>query len=189
LGKEKGNEFLTTRNMKKYRNIADAINRIINQIYKLDGRIFYYGREKYKAVSDSNSTGLYATVLGHAIRQIDSFCEIKNEQFFMIIDQHSDRIKLLESAAKTMFGHEPARCLIEPPFQVESHLYQTIQAADWVATIVGRLLAHRVATVQFADWAWAQKQFESRIDRASTHSVLWRPRPRMGAAPQYRSSK
>ena len=28
-------------------------------------------------------------------------------------------------------GEEPRRALIEPPFHLESHRYQTVQAADW----------------------------------------------------------
>ena len=34
---------------------------------------------------------------------------------------------------------EPRRHLIEPPFHLESHRYQTLQAADWIAGLVGRL--------------------------------------------------
>jgi hypothetical protein len=93
----------------------------------------------------------------------------------MILDQHSDRIRLLESASKTMFGAEAARCLIEPPFQVESHLYQTIQAADWIATLFGRLHAHTVAPNQYGDWEWAETYFGRELRGLSTHSTLWRP--------------
>lgn len=94
----------------------------------------------------------------------------------MILDQHSDRIKLLETAAKTMFGSQPARNLIEPPFQVESHLYQTIQAADWLATWIGRLMAHRMLPDQYSGWNWAETHIGTKVDAYSTHSTLWRPR-------------
>ena len=94
----------------------------------------------------------------------------------MILDQHSDRIRLLESASKTMFSPaSPARCLLEPPFQVESHLYQTIQAADWIATMMGRLHAHNVAPTQYADWAWAETYYGRELRSLATHSSLWRP--------------
>lgn len=94
----------------------------------------------------------------------------------MILDQHSDRLRLLESATKTMFSpHNPARCLLEPPFQVESHLYQTIQAADWIATLVGRLQAHSCEPNQYADWEWAERYFGRSIRNLATHSSMWRP--------------
>jgi hypothetical protein len=110
------------------------------------------------------------------VRNIDRFCEQQNEQFMMILDQHPDRIKLLETATKTMFSSEPARNLIEPPFQVESHLYQTIQAADWLAAWIGRLMAFRADPTQFGEWNWAEKLIGTKVDAYSTHSTLWRPR-------------
>lgn len=174
---KKGIELITTKNIKKYPSIQHAMGRMINKIYKLDGKLFYYGREKYQTPAESRSGGLYKTVLGHSIRRIDQYADAKREQFMMILDQHSDRIRLLETAAKTMFGNDPARRLIEPPFQVESHLYQTAQAADWIATIVGRLMAYRVAPTQYPDWKWTEDRFGSRIDNNVTHSTLWRPPP------------
>lgn len=174
---KKGTELFTTKNINRYRSLTSAGSRIVNQIYKRDGRLFFYGRQKYQTPQQSNASGLYSTVLGHSVRNIDRFCEQQDEQFMMILDQHAERQKLLETAAKTMFGSDPARNLIEPPFQVESHLYQTIQAADWLATWIGRLMAHRVLPSQYQDWEWAEKLIGTKVDAYSTHSTLWRPRP------------
>lgn len=173
---KKGNELISTRNIIKYPHIREGIHRLLNEVYKCKGKLIYYGREKYQTPEKSNPSGLYTTVMAHTIRNIDSYCCKLPGQFMMILDQHSDRVKLLESATKTMFSAEnPARCLIEPPMQVESHLYQTIQAADWIATLAGRLLAYSVEPQQYADWAWAEKYFGSRFRQLSTHSSLWRP--------------
>jgi hypothetical protein len=77
-----------------------------------------------------------------------------------------------------MFGSEyPARHLLEPPYQVESHLYQTIQAADWIASIAGPLLTYRISPQQFPDRGWAEKYFGRRLDAAATHSKIT-PKPR-----------
>lgn len=174
---KKGADLFTTKNIKKYPNITAAVNRTINKIYRSDGRLFFYGRQKYMAPGQANPNGLYTTVMAHSIRRLDDYCKNNKQQFMMILDQHSNRIELLATAAKTMFGDTPASCLIEPPFQVESHLYQTIQAADWIATLVGRLWAYRVAPNEYADWEWAERLFGKRIDSAVTHSTLWKPRP------------
>ena len=171
----KGTELFTTKSITKYSKIEEGLNRLFNKIYKLDGKFFFYGREKYQTPSSSNATGLYTTVLGHTIRQTDRYVTSRRSQFLMIMDQHKDRIKLLETSAKTMFGAHPAKSLIEPPFHVESHLYQTIQAADWVATIVGRALAYRASPTQYTDWAWADRIFTAKVEPFSTHSVFWRP--------------
>jgi hypothetical protein len=180
---KKGSDLFTSKNISKYQSISLAAKRIINKIYKCDGRIVYYGRQKYLPPHRSNSMGLYTTVIGHTIRQLDRFCVERDEQFMVILDEHESRTELLEAAAKTMFGDEPARTLIEPPFQVESHLYQTIQAADWIATLVGRLLVYRVAPAEYPDWEWAEKSFGARIDSNATHSTLWRPRIAAPAKP------
>ena len=175
---KKGNQLITTKNIARYAHIREGIHRMLNEIYKCHGKIVYYAREKYMAPETSNSSGLYTTVMAHTSRNIDAYCCKLNGQFMMILDQHSDRIRLLESASKTMFSpHNPARCLIEPPFQVESHLYQTIQAADWIASLVGRLMAFTVEPGQYSDWDWAEKYFGQRVRSLSTHSSLWRPQP------------
>lgn len=172
---KKGSELINSRNIRKYPAIREGVDRLINRIYRSDGRIFYYGREKYQKPEDSKPSGLYTTCMGHTVRQLDRYADYKHKSFMMILDQHSDRLKLLETAAKTMFGADPARKLVEPPFQVESHLYQTVQAADWIAALVGRVLAYRVSPTEYADWEWAERLYGARIEAASTHSRLWRP--------------
>ena len=112
---KKGSNLFTTKNILKYPNVSAAANRIINKIYKYDGRLFFYGRQKYLPPQRSNSTGLYTTVIGHTVRQLDKFCTEHNEQFMIILDQHGDRIKLLEASAKTMFGNDPG-CVKTPSF-------------------------------------------------------------------------
>jgi hypothetical protein len=174
---KKGSEFLNRRNMSRYPHLREGMRRLLNRLERANARILFYGRQKYQKPEDSSSSGLYSTVLAHLIRRSDKYCKMANHEFMMILDQHSDRLKLLQTAAKTMFSPEaPARCLIEPPFQVESHLYQTIQAADWIATLVGRIAAHSVLPNQYSDWKWAEDYFGQTIRRLATESTLWRPR-------------
>ena len=107
---KKGTDLITTKNIRRYRAIREGLARLLSEIRKCNGKIFFYGREKYQTPEASNASGLYTTVLSHSIRQLDDFCCTRNAKFLMILDQHSDRIKLLESATKTMFGADsPAR--------------------------------------------------------------------------------
>ena len=58
--------------------------------------------------------------------------------FMLVLDEHGQRDTLVTEAAMAMYNPaEPRRCLVEPPFQVESHRYQTMQAADWITGLVG----------------------------------------------------
>ena len=62
------------------------------------------------------------------------------ERFLPALEEHPQRAELPTAADRDMYGSEdPRRQLIEPPFQSESHRYQTRQAADWIAGVVGRL--------------------------------------------------
>lgn len=173
---KKGSQLISTRNVLRYRNIRDGVSRLLRELQRCDAKIIYYGREKYQKPEDSRSRGLYSTVLNHIIRSSDKYCIERKQSFMMILDQHPDRLALLETATKTMFdADKPARCLIEPPFQVESHLYQTIQAADWIAALVGRLMAYKVEPDQYSDWEWADRYFGTRVKSLTTHSTLWTP--------------
>ena len=86
---------------------------------------------------------LYARVFLEAIKRIDGHCAEDcdpAEEFVLILDEHEQRAALLTEAAKSMYGRgQRRRHLVEPPFHLESHRYQTIQAADWIAGLVGRL--------------------------------------------------
>jgi len=173
---KKGSELISSKNIRKYAHIREGIRRLLNEIRISGGKIFFYGREKFQKPEDCRANGLYKTVLGHSIRGIDNFCVRQREQFMIIMDQHSGRSQWMETSAKTMFNKRaPARCMIEPPFEVESHLYQTIQIADWVATLIGRLMAYRTNPTQYADWEWAERYYGEQIDQLATDSVLWRP--------------
>lgn len=173
---KKGAELLTSKNMRKHPHIREGIRRLLNDIRRSGGKIFYYGREKFLSAEHARANGLYSTVLAHTIRGIDAYCCNHHENFLMIMDQHSGRNRWMKTSTQTMFDrNEPARCLIEPPFEVESHLYQTIQIADWIATLIGKLQSFRVRPEEYRDWEWAERYFGAVVDQMATHSTIWRP--------------
>ena len=65
---------------------------------------------------------------------------------------------------------EPRRHLIEPPFHLESHRYQTLQAADWIAGLVGRLAAAWADADTYPENEVFRRYFEDRLNRASHRS-------------------
>jgi hypothetical protein len=90
----------------------------------------------------------------------------------MVVDEHSARKQLLVTASKTMFGQTPAKHLLSPPFEVESYVNQNIQAADWVAAIVGRLWAQEIRPIEYADHAEFRRYFWTRLHQVCTHSTV-----------------
>jgi hypothetical protein len=173
---KKGTSLFTAKAVRKYPAVRDAGKRLFNRLIAYKGNVFYYGREKYQAPDDCHAVGLHTTVLSHSIRRLNAHCTRKGQHFALVLDQHSSRLELLESAARTMFGVDPTPQLIEPPFEVESHLYQTVQAADWVAAILGHLWAYRLKPKEYPDLAVFEKFFGRLVDGTSSHSTVERAR-------------
>lgn len=173
---KKGASIFRPKSMQRYPEIRHTAFRILNTVSSCGGKVFYYGREKISGRTDVNPNGLYTTVFGHTIRALDSYAHSVRSNFAIVVDEHSARKELLDCAAKTMFGNNPATRLVSPPFEVESNLNQNIQAADWIATIIGRMWAYRVLPEQFADHEMFDTYFSERIKRLETHSRVDRRR-------------
>jgi hypothetical protein len=62
--------------------------------------------------------------------------------------------------------------MLSPPFEVESYINQNIQAADWVAAIVGRLWAYEIRPTEYADHANLKKYFWQRLHQVTSHSTV-----------------
>ena len=112
------------------------------------------GSRKRRLPAEHDPVQLYKRVLVEAIKRIDDFCEQDREppnSFIVILDEHVQRSALITVAAQSMYGNAPRRHLIEPPFHAESHRYQTLQAADWIAGLVGRLGAIWAAPADYPE--------------------------------------
>lgn len=69
------------------------------------------------------------------------------------MDEHEQRSELANEAARVMFDQGlPRDRIIESPFQAESHSHQTLQAADWIAGLLGRISAVEAEPAQFQEF-------------------------------------
>ena len=111
-----------------------------------------------------------------AIKRIDEFCGKDCESpvnFALILDEHEQRLTLIGAAARSMYArHERRRYLIEPPFHLESHRYQTLQVADWIAGLVGRLGAIWADPAAWPENEVFRRYFEHRLNRVSHRSGI-----------------
>ena len=73
-----------------------------------------------------------------------------------------------------MYGEPPANQLLSPPFEVESYLNQNIQAADWIAAIVGRLWSHELDPSGFHEYRIYKDLFWDRIHKVAAPSLVKR---------------
>jgi len=65
-------------------------------------------------------------------------------------------MEIFAACAAFMFSHQDADKLLEPPLEVESHLYQTVQCADWICAILGRIASFKYDP-DFEEFQWAVK--------------------------------
>ena len=171
---KKGSQLYTIRNVNRYPELRHFTNRLFNKINKLGGFVFYVGMHKTEPPDAHKSNQLYKAVLVEAMKRINQFCERDcnlPEDFILILDQHSLRQKLITRVSQAMYGSdEPRRHLIEPLFQVESHRYQTMQAADWIAGLVGRLGAYWAEPTAYPENKVFCQYFQQRLSRVSYRS-------------------
>ncbi len=175
LWEKKGSSLYTATNVTRYSELRRSTSRMFNKIERLGGFVFYVGVRKSAAPGAHNPNRLYARMFLEAIKRIDGFCEEDcngADNFVLILDEHEQRSALLAEAVRSMYGRrsERRRHLIEPPFHLESHRYQTLQAADWIAGLVGRLGAIWADPAAYPENEVFRRYFEHRLNRVSRRS-------------------
>lgn len=163
-------------NVTNYSNLRNLTRRLFNKIDALDGFVFYVGVKKTSSPGDHTPKGPYAQILLEAIKRIDEFCANDCKppgNFLLALDEHEQRPASLTEATRRMYRTiERRRHLIEPPFHIESHRYQTIQAADWIAGLVGRLGVIWRDPQAFPENEVFRRYFEHRLNHISRRSGI-----------------
>ena len=173
---KKGSSLYTLRNIKKYKELHTFTHRFFNKIRKVGGYTFFVGTQKFWSPQKLDSKTLYRHCLGEVLKRLDDFCAMDHEvpaSMLIILDEHEDRQELLRHAAINMFGGDhPRRNILEPPLQAESHLYQTLQAADWIAGLVGRIACIWARPEEYADFQ-PFRRFEKHLCATSVRSGVF----------------
>lgn len=166
---KKGSALFTVDNVSKYRELRRSSFRLLSHISKIGGHIFYTGEHKPTEPSEHNSTETFKRALLQSIRKIDRFCTLNNASFIVLLDEQKAgnewRERNVEACTLAMFEDPSEKCrtLIEPPLQGESYLFQTLQCADWLCGLIGRLTTFTVAPDEFEDWQLFDMYFAARI--------------------------
>lgn len=165
---KKGAALFTVRNVVAYRSLRRATQRMLRHLGSIGGHMLYVGIVKTEASASTPASSLFRTVLVETVRLIDQHCQQDHATFAVLLDEQqagSDWRELqVEACTNAMFtGPDKCRALIEPPLQAESHLFQTLQCADWLCGLVGRLAAHSSRPEEFADWSVFAKKTSARV--------------------------
>jgi len=168
---KKGAALYTVRNIEKYLSLRRATQRLLRHLSSVGGHVVYVGVTKTEASAEAPTSNLFRTVLIETIRLIDHHCQGDNATFAVLLDEQQAgnewREHQVEACTTAMFeAADKCRALIEPPLQAESHLYQTLQCADWMCGLMGRLAAHASRPDEYEDWAIFAKHFGQSINDA-----------------------
>ena len=173
---KKGSSLYTAVNVERYPQLRRFTHRMFNKIESIGGFVLYVGVKKTASPSVHRPNRLYTRVLLEAVKRVDQFCEedcSPTANFLLALDEHSQRTALITEVSRSMYaGSDRRRRLIEPLFNLESHRYQTIQAADWLAGIIGRLGAIWVEPSAYAENAVFLRYFEQGLKRVSWRSGI-----------------
>ena len=176
LWEKKGSSLYTVTNVSRYPELRKFTNRFLNKIKALGGFVLHVGIRKDAPPETHDPNRLYESVLIEVIKRIDQFCAEDCDppgNFVLILDEHTQRPALVARAAQSMYRkNEGHRHLIEPPFHVESHSYQTLQAADWIAGLIGRLGAVCAEPTAWPENEVFRQYFEGRVNRVSQRSGI-----------------
>lgn len=152
------------------------MNRVLNKLEQLDAQIIFYGQEKPRGTNEETGEDEQSRY-DHAMKQLIqrvNWSLPENQRHLMVLDKQGpkERMEIFASSAAFMFSHQDADKLLEPPLEVESHLYQTVQCADWVCALLGRISAFKYDP-EFHEFEWAIKYFGNRLAHASSpHSKI-----------------
>jgi Protein of unknown function (DUF3800) len=137
---KKGAALFTTRNIEAYPELTRFTRRFLNRIASSGGNLIYVGVHKTARPGEHRPMQMYSAVLRESMKRLNQFAATKQATLLILVDQHQERDALITEASRAMFNPErPLSQVIEPPVQVESHRYQTLQAADWICGLIGRL--------------------------------------------------
>lgn len=179
---KKGSKQYSVTNLKRYKKeVVGSTNRIINKITKSGGFLFYVGEAKPLGDSCFSQNYAYERSLKEIIKRLDDEFKSQDAQFLIFMDDHESRTQIVKNAIYEM--HQQSKYqLLEAPMQVDSKLYQTIQCADWLCAIYGKLYFYEIEPESKPSYKIFNDYFSDRIGKAQKRSnVSQKPRDRSPA--------
>ncbi len=141
----------------------------------------------FEQIRDFSTFDRYSQVLVEAIKRLNQEFEDRNSFFSIVLDkQEGDkdfRSHIVSRASIAMYGSKPFRKMIEPPIEAESHLFQTLQCADWLCGLLGRMAHYQFDPKSRPDFSWSHEHLGKRLRAVSVRSSF-RPKDDLPAAPE-----
>ncbi len=171
---KKGASLFTTRNIATYPEAAHAFRRLMRRLAELDGKVIYYGQVK-PVGSEKETSESSAERNAHHLRQVlmrlSTYATQRDTNIMVVLDSTDDKprrhaVETMSSFIYSRTSPSDLRRIVEAPMQVESHLYATIQFADWVCALLSRTSHHHF--VEQSEFSWAPGRFGPSMKSACT---------------------
>ncbi|EMB6139672.1 TPA: DUF3800 domain-containing protein [Proteus mirabilis] len=167
---KKGSKQYSVANLKNYKSfLIGSTGRIINNITKMGGFLFYVGEAKKRGIEKHNPQGVYKSSLKEVIKRLDDEFKGQDAQFLIFMDDHEIRKEIVKRSIYEMHQCDKYQ-LLEAPVQVDSKLYQTIQCADWLCALYGKISYFDVEPESKPEYILFKQYFGDRIARAQKRS-------------------
>lgn len=167
---KKGSKQYSVTNLKNYKSdIIRSTNRIINKITDKGGFLVFVGDTKVREINIHNPLTIYKSCLSEIIKRLDDEFKNQNSQFLIFMDDNEDSASIVKKAIYEMHQNKKYQ-LIEAPVQVDSKLYQTIQCADWLCSIYGKIAFYDVEPNSKPEYSLFKDYFGNRIAKAQRRS-------------------
>ena len=175
---KKGSKQYSVANLKKFKRfLLDSTYQIIKRITRDGGFLFYVGEAKRLGVDGHSPQRVYTASLKEIIKRLDDEFKGQDAQFLIFMDDHESRTQIVKNAIYEMHQQQKFQ-LIEAPIQVDSKLYQTIQCADWLCAIYGKIAFYDVEPDNKPEYELFKRYFSNRIAGAQKRSNVRNSFPR-----------
>lgn len=167
---KKGSKQYSVTNLKHYtKYLTRSTYRFINQITDRGGFLLYVGEAKLKEIEKHDAQRVYMSSLKEIIKRLDDEFKNQDAQFLIFMDDSESSTNIVKNAIYEMHQNGKYQ-LIEAPVQVDSKLYQTIQCADWLCAIYGKLAFYEVEPDSKPEYEIFKRYFGDRIAKAQKRS-------------------
>ncbi|WP_314940352.1 DUF3800 domain-containing protein [Corynebacterium durum] len=180
---KKGSSLLSSKNIRKYGDeIQPALQRIFRKLAELEGKLFFFGKQKpIGAVKETKLTSqaLEESCLIETINRLGRVASQAHERLLVVMDatDTDNRERAVATLGRTIYStkNHDTDSIIEVPIQADSHLYGTIQLADWTCALLGRLSDYHFA--ESSEFGWSidlgQKILKTKGLSFTSNSAIW----------------
>ncbi|AOF54465.1 hypothetical protein BKG91_09920 [Rodentibacter caecimuris] len=186
---KKGSQQYSVVNLKKYKDfLIRSTSRIINRITSKGGFLFYVGEAKFRDPKQHNPQEVYKSSLTEIIKRLDDEFKSEDAQFLIFMDDSEGSADLVKKSIYEM--HQNGRFqLIEAPMQVDSKLYQTIQCADWLCAIYGKISYYQIEPQAKPEYELFVRYFGDKIASAQKRSNVRNNLPKLASKEKLQALK